>query len=216
MTLHSFGTHNLHDDAGVPTFFADVVLFTEAIPTTIRAKVRARRAQLRARTLGGYTIRVCREQRDLVVAVRRRHYRVTAVHYFPAHGGRAEVSPHRGTFVVETIERATGRRVVFIVEHRINAAFAPWIRGEAAFRTQCWLTHTEVTEAVIRDYLANGWEVRTGGDLNTPRLTAGYHTNLHLDERGTGFDRLASSGDVRQFEVLSRKGSDHPRLRAVA
>lgn len=215
MTLRTFGTHNLHDQAGVPTFFADAVLFTEAIPPTIRAKALAARARMAGR-LSGYTVRTCHYQLDLVVALRRRHYRVTGTKYDLAHPGRAKVTPHRGTFAVETVERATGRQVVFIVEHRINAAFEPWVRGEAVFRTNSWLTHAQLTEQLIREYLANGWEVRTGGDLNTPRLTAGYHTNLHLDERGTGFDRLASSSDVRHFEVLSRKGSDHPRLRAVS
>jgi hypothetical protein len=215
MSLRSFGTHNLHDTAGVPTFFADVVLFTEAVPSSIRAKVRARRARLAGR-LSGYTVRVCKDQRDLVVALRRRHYKVTGVLYFPAHGGRAEVSPHRGTFVVETIERATGRRVVFIVEHRVNAAFEPFIRGEAEWRADRWAKHTAMTEAIIRKYLRDGWAVRAGGDLNTPRLVPGYGLDIDVDERGTGLDRLASSDVIRHFEVLSRKGSDHPRLRAVA
>jgi hypothetical protein len=215
MSLRSFGTHNLHDTAGVPTFFADAVLFTEAIAPTIITKARAKRAVLAAR-LSGYTVRVCRDQRDLVVALRRKHYRVTAVHYFPAHGGRAEVSPHRGTFVVEAIDRATGARVVFIVEHRINAAFRPWIRGEKIYRQNMWHRHTGITERLIRRYLADGWEVRAGGDLNTPAGYNGYMRGLGLDEFGPGFDRLASSSPIRQGEVLSRKRSDHPRLRAVS
>lgn len=215
MSLRSFGTHNLHDTAGVPTFFADAILFTEAIAPTIIAKVRARRAVLTAR-LSGYTVRVCRSQRDLVVALRRKHYRVTAVHYCPAHGGRAQVSPHRGTFVVEAIDRATGHRVVFIVEHRVNAAFEPWVRGERQWRRSMWVKHTKISEQLIQDYLADGWEVRAGGDLNAPKSVVGYHCELGLDERGTGLDRLASSSPLRNFEVLSRKGSDHPRLRAVA
>jgi hypothetical protein len=213
MTLRSFGTHNLHDTAGVPTFFADVVLFTEAVPSTIRAKVRARRARLAGR-LSGYTIRVCKPQRDLVVALRRRHYRVTGTRYVRVHGGRAGVTPHRGTFAVETIERATGRRVVFIVEHRINAAFPPYVRGEEDFRAACWSAHDLVTNDLICDYLADGWEVRAGGDPNTPsRRVLAY--SGQLEEYGSGFDRLGSSSELHG-ETLSRRGSDHPRLRAVS
>lgn len=212
MSLRSFGTHNLHDAAGVPTFFADVVLFTEAVPATIRAQVRARRARLAAR-LGGYTIRVCRPQRDLVVALRRRHYRVTATRYRRVHGGRAGVTPHRGTFAVETIERVTSRRVVFIVEHRINAAFPPYVRGEEDFRATRWTDHDYVTNDWIADYLHDGWEVRAGGDPNTPHGVRAYAGQL--EEYGTGFDRLGSSRELHG-ETLSRRGSDHPRLRAVS
>jgi hypothetical protein len=218
MTLRSFGTHNLHDDAGVPTFFADVVLFTEAIAPTIIDKARARRATLQAR-LSGYTIRVCREQRDLVVALRRRHYKVTGVRYERAHPGRAGVTPHRGTFAVETIERATGDRVVFIVEHRINAAFKPWVRGEKVFRQNMWHRHAGISERMIASYVADAWKVRAGGDLNTPRLVHGYGLSVHqghVVEFGPGLDRLASSDGIRNGEILSRRGSDHPRLRALS
>jgi hypothetical protein len=216
MTLRSFGTHNLHDAAGVPTFFADVVLFTEAVPATIRAKVRARRATLTAR-LSGYTIRVCREQRDLVVALRRRHYRVTGVRYERAHAGRAGVTPHRGTFAVETVERATGRRVVFVVEHRINAAFPPHVRGEGVFRAQRWAWHKALTMTMLEEYFLGGWEVRVGGDTNTPSWVNAWEVHYpEVYESGTGLDRLGSSSPIRHFERLSRKGSDHPRLRALS
>lgn len=213
VTLRSFGTHNLHDDEGVPTLFADVVLFTEAIPPTIRAKVRARRAMLQAR-LTGYTVRVCRQQRDLVVVLRRRHYKVTGVHYELAHKGRPQVTPHRGTFAVETIERATGRRVAFVDWHPINAAWPPFIRGEGDFRRRCWWDHHALTMRMIHRYLEAGWEVRAGGDANTPRDVHPYADMLN--EFGRGLDRLASSSPIRNAEVLSRKGSDHPRLRALS
>lgn len=210
----TLGTHNLHDAAGVPTFFADAVLFTEAVPKSIRAKARAARARARARVLGGYTVRVCKKQRDLVVALKRRQYEVTGVRYHLVHLGRAEVSPHRGIFVVETIERATGRRVVFIVEHRINAAFPPYVRGEGPWRSERWQMHTAAAIHIIDDYLADGWDVRAGGDLNTPHgLVEGYRG--HLNEVGNGLDRLGSSSPLRNFERLGRRGSDHPRIRAV-
>jgi hypothetical protein len=214
MSARTLGAHNLHDSEGVPTFFADAVLYTEAIPGTIRAKARAARARAAARVLGGYTLRVCKEQRDLAVALKRRHYRVHGVRYLRAHRGRAHVTPNRGTFCVETYDRRTGAAVVFIVEHRINAAFPPHIRGEADFRAQCWHLHTDLTLALIEDYLTAGWCVRIGGDLNTPPDVKGYKLNL-VHERGRGLDRLASSGRLNNFEVLSRSGSDHPRIRAV-
>lgn len=226
MTLHSYGTHNLHDAAGVPTFFADVVLFTEAIPATIRGKALAARARLNGR-LSGYTIRVCHEQRDLVIALRRRHYLVTGTQYVRVHPGRAKVTPNRGTFAVETRERATDRRVVFIVEHRINAAFPPYIRGEADFREARWRQHTTATASMIHRYLARGWEVRVGGDTNTPPNVGAYEDLTWAEqrverpahpffERGTGFDRLGSSSPIHAFERLSRQQSDHPRYRAVS
>lgn len=219
MSLHSFGTHNLHDTDGVPTFFADVVLFTEAIPATIRGKARAARARLGGR-LAGYTIRVCPQQRDLVIALRRRHYLVTGTQYVRVHPGRAKVTPNRGTFAVETRERATDRRVVFIVEHRINAAFPPFIRGEADFREARWRQHTTATTSLICRYLARGWEVRVGGDTNTPRNVGAYEDLYELEssfhERGVGLDRLGSSEPMHAFEVLSRAKSDHPRIRAVS
>ena len=216
MTLRSFGTHNLHDHDGVPTFFADVVLFTEAIPASIRGKARAARARLGGR-LSGYTIRVCPQQRDLVVALRRRHYLVTGTSYVPVHQGRAKVTPHRGTYAVETRERATGRRVVFIVEHRINAAFPPFVRGEADFRENRWRQHTTATTSMIHRYLNRGWTVRVGGDTNTPPNVGAYEDITWGDghtffERGNGLDRLGSSTPLHNFERLSHRKSDHPRI----
>jgi hypothetical protein len=213
----TIGTHNLHDQTGVPTFFADVIGFTEAIPVNIRARKRARWAKVKAR-LAGYTIRVCTHQRDLVVALRRRHYKVTATRYHGVHGGVAKVTPHRGTFVVETrrrvgkLRRAKGRREVFLLSHRINAAFPPYIRGEAEFRADCWGRHTATDDSLVADYLARGWVVHLMGDLNTPRGVRG--TDLAF-EVGHGFDRIASSEPLVAVEYLSRMGSDHPRLRAL-
>lgn len=213
----TIGTHNLHDETGIPTFFADAIGFTEAIPSTIRARMRARWANARAR-LAGYTMRVCSHQRDLVMALRRRHYKVTRTRYVPVHGGRAKVTPHRGTFVVETIRRKgrlrrpRGRREVFLLAHRINAAFPPFKRGEAQFRADRWTDHAATDAALARKYRAAGWVVHILGDLNTPRGVKG--TRLP-HEVGHGFDRIGSTVRLRRVQYLSRKGSDHPRLRAT-
>lgn len=217
--MHTIGTHNLHDREGVPTFFADVIGFTEAIASTIRARKRARWANAKAR-LAGYTIRACSHQRDLVMALRRRHYAVTGTRYVRVHDGVAKVTPHRGTFIVETrrrvgkLRRAKGRREVFILSHRINAAFDPWIRGEADFRAEKWAEHTEVDNDLARDYLAAGWVVHAMGDLNTPDGRVDGYPALPY-EAGRGFDRIASSEPLRNVEVLDRMGSDHHRLRAL-
>ena len=214
----TIGTHNLHDRDGIPTFFADVIGFTEAVPARIQARKAARWAKARAR-LVGFLIVVCSHQRDLVMALRRWHYKVTDTRYVPVHGGVAKVTPHRGTFVVETVRRvgklrrAKGRREVFILSHRINAAFPPFIRGEATFRAEKWRDHTEVDESLARKYLAAGWVVHAMGDWNTPRGVDGMLALPY--EAGRGFDRIASSEPLRCVEVLDRKGSDHHRLRAM-
>lgn len=214
---HTIGTHNLHDETGVPTFFARAIGYTEAIPRTIRARKRARWAKAKGR-LRGYTIRVCSHQRDLVMALQRRHYKVLGTSYVRVHGGRAKVTPHRGTFVVRTrrrrgpLRRARGRREVFLLAHRVNAAFPPFKRGEAEDRQGWWTAHERTDHELAEQYRAAGWVVHNLGDLNTPKGVKG--TRLP-HEVGRGFDRIASTVRLRDVEYLSRKGSDHPRLRAT-
>lgn len=215
--MPTIGTHNLHDETGVPTFFADAIGYTEAIPATIRARRRARWAKARA-LLAGYIIVVCSHQRDLVMAFKRRHYKVTARRYHPVHGGVAKVTPHRGTFAVETVRRRgrlrrpMGRREVFLLAHRINAAFPPFKRGEADFRRDRWTEHAHVDADLVDRYRRAGWVVHLLGDLNTPPGVKG--TSLP-HEVGHGYDRLASTQPLRGVQYLSRMGSDHPRLRAT-
>ena len=208
--MPTIGTHNLHDETGTPTFFADAIGFTEAIPERIRARKRTLQA--------AYTIRVCSHQKDLVMALRRRHYKVLGTEYVPVHGGRAKVTPHRGTFVVRTrrrvgrLRRARGRREVFLLAHRINAAHPPFKRGEPAFRVAMWSKHYATDAELVDTYEAAGWVVHLLGDLNTPKGVRGT-TLPH--EVGHGYDRVASTERLRDREYLGRKGSDHPRLRAT-
>lgn len=222
----SWGTHNLHDEEGIPTFFADVVGFIEAIPRTVKAREQARKNKRRAR-LRGYKIMTCQRQRDMVVAVKRYHYKVTGQSYTLVHGGRPEVTPHRGEWAIETIERvgrlrrAKGKKVAFIYGHRINAAFPPHIRGEAPLRAAYWMKHDIISNGMIESYLAAGYEVRTGGDPNTPKTKINgkwirAYSSLPYEVGYGEFDRLGSSERIVKHEVLSRKGSDHKRLRAVA
>lgn len=204
MTGPSIGTHNTHDDAGRVTLFADAIGFCEAIAPKVRERV--------AIAARGYAVRVCRRQRDLVFVARRRVWRILRAYYVPVHEGREEVSPHRGTFVIEARRRATGRREVFLVPHRVNAAFPPYVRGEAVWRADRWEKHRNVDDGLARDYRDRGWEVHAMGDVNTPHGVVGFPALPW--EVGRGFDRLASTVDLVDVEYLGEAGSDHPRLRA--
>lgn len=197
----SVGCHNLHDDTGTPTFFADLLLFTEAIPSLIADKLPRH-----------YRMSVCKQQRDLVVAYNKELFRFLSSEYIPIHDGVPEVTPHRGIYVAYLEHLPTGRLVAVVLEHRINAAFFPFIRGEARFRRANWRKHTSHALELIRDLKKLGVIVVAGGDVNTPRGRRGYRRVLR--EVGKHFDRLASNHKLRNVAVLSRMGSDHPRLYA--
>jgi hypothetical protein len=220
MSSFTWGGHNLHDEAGIPTMFADAVIFTEAIPHTIvddlarqttkqRAARAARHTKLR---LTGHRVIVCREQPDLVLVVRRRLFKIKGRSYTKYVDGIRRVTPNRGTFVVSAEHRPTGQPVAFVGEHRINAAFRPWIRGEREFRQAAWKRHTDGTWNTITRLKDSGYLVPAGGDLNTPHGIPGYP--VWMTERGEGFDRLglAGNGHMGPARLLSRKGSDHPRI----
>jgi len=211
MSGPTIGTHNTHDDAGRVTLFADAIGFCEAIPGNVRGKVAARLSRARAR-LGGYRVRVCRRQRDLVFVCRRSVWRITGTHYVRVHSGRAGVTPHRGTFVVEAVRVATGAPEVFLLPHRINAAFPPYVRGERWFRSDRWAWHQAADEELIAWYRSRGFEVHALGDVNTPEDVTGF-PGLPW-EIGRGFDRIASTIDLGDVAYLGHAGSDHPRLRA--
>jgi hypothetical protein len=195
----TLGTHNLHDETGHPTPFADVILFTEAIHSEVRDEL--------ATT---HDVYVCWQQRDLIIAVSKRleQGRVKR-HYRLVHPGVAKVTPHRGTFWLTL--RLNGQPCAIVVEHRINAAFPPFKRGEPWFRRAMWRRHTRVTLRIIARHRRKFRHVLCGGDVNTPRGVKGY-PGLH--EVGDHYDRLASTRPLRDLVVMSRMGSDHPRLRA--
>lgn len=217
---HTFGGHNLHDDAGVPTFFADVLIFNEAIAHTIRAKAAQRVAHSVGR-LAGFGIQVCGPQPDLVVAWRRRLFHYKGHGYTKYVDGWAKVTPNRGTFVVYLEHRETGQLVAVVAEHRINAAFPPYVRSqgskrETRFRIRSWEAHTAGTLGHVDWLKDSGYVVLAGVDLNVPKDISGYQTHLH--EVGPGvlhFDRLGCSATIGGLEVLSNADSDHPRVRAT-
>lgn len=215
----TFGTHNLHDEAGVPTFFADVVIFTEAIAPTIIAKAKQKAAHAKAR-LAGYSIVVCHQQPDLVIAFRRRLFkRRGPLSYQRKVDGVPKVTPNRGTAWLPLEHRVSGDLFAVEAEHRINAAFRPFIRGEAAFRRDAWHRHTAYSCDLANRLRDSGYVVLPGGDLNTPRHQAGYPGVRGVQELGEHFDRLAVtprwSWCIDRLTQLSRKGSDHPRLRVT-
>lgn len=197
--MTTLGTFNTLDGKGTVVPFADVLLLTEAIPRKVRAELRAT-----------HDVYVCRFQRDLIIAIRKTlSQEKVRPHYRLVHPGLAKVTPHRGTFWLTLL--LEGRPTTILVEHRINAAFPPFKRGERWFRPRMWRKHTRVTLRIIARHRRKRRQVLVGGDVNTPRGVKGY-PGLH--EVGDHFDRLASSRPLRDLQVMSRMGSDHPRLRA--
>ena len=194
-------THNLLDGRAPATDFGDVLLFTEAIPRKVRVELR-----------DSHDVYVCRFQSDLIIAIRKTLAQENVrTHYRLVHPGIAKVTPHRGTFwLTLTLE---GKPAAVLVEHRINAAFPPFKRGERWYRPRMWRLHTRATMRIIERQKRKGRRVLAGGDVNTPHGVKGY-PGLH--EVGDHFDRLASTTRLRSPEVMSRMGSDHPRLKAIA
>lgn len=218
MTAFTVGEHNLHDESGIPSFFADVLLFCEAVPRRIRARRRrmVTRTIARARArLAGTRIVSHRRDRSLAVAFPRDLLAMTSKAYHRAHPGIAEVTPHRGTLVLRCRTRESDRKVALLVEHRINAAFPPYKRGEPLVRMRLWEEHTTMTLRLVDELEAEGYFVIAGGDLNVVRDVLGYQGRLR--EISTSLDRIACSeaGRWSGFERLSPNGSDHHRIRAT-
>lgn len=200
--MTTLGTFNTLDGKGRLTDFADLILVTEGIPKKVRAELKAT-----------HDVYVCRFQRDLAIAVRKTmgQERVRT-HYRLVHPGIAKVTPHRGTFWLTLL--LNGEPTTILVEHRINAAFPPFRRGERFYRPRMWRLHTRVSLRIIERHKRKGRTVYAAGDLNTPRTISGYQGTLH--EVGDHFDRLGSTRPLSDAQVMSRMGSDHNRLRATA
>lgn len=196
------GTHNTLDGRAPATDFGDILLFTEAIPRKVRHELR-----------DSHDIYVCRYQRDLIIAIRKTLARERVrTHYRLVHPGIAKVTPHRGEFwLTLTLE---GRPTAIQVGHWINAAFPPYRRGEGWFRRAMWRRHQRTSLRIIRRHIRKGRRVLAGGDLNAIRGVKGYDGVLH--EVGDHFDRLASTTRLTDPQVMSRMGSDHNRLKAIA
>lgn len=203
--LITFGTWNTLDGkADESTFTKDVIIFTEAMPAEVR------------RELGKtHAIYVCQDQKDLVLAVHRRlKPRMREQDYRKAHGGIPKVTPKRGSWRTLIELTAIDRWLDGVWDHRINAAFPPFIRGERIIRSRFWKKHTRITKDMLREAkaLANEFTlVAYGGDPNTPeRVTAVGNVLAH--EEGTGKDRIAANRPIKDFTVGPKNGSDHHRI----
>lgn len=197
------GTHNLLDGVGRATPFADLILFTEAVPYAVRQDIGDTHA-----------VRSCPQQRDLTIAWNLDlDVQEIGDFYHLAHNGRAEVTPHRGTWV--QLLKIEGERIKVPVTHRINAAHPPYIRGEAAFRRRNWQHHKRIDTGIVRRAIDTDWHVIAGGDYNTPPHVLAFPLRLGLAEEKRGLDRIATTGRIvpGSVDVLSHAGSDHPRLR---
>lgn len=197
--------HNLRDEAGTPTFIGSIMFFTEAEPDRVR--------ELLPR---GWDMAVCAEQRDLVIAWDMAVFTPRArrpISYRRKVKGEAKVSPNRGTFVLKG-HLSSGRKAALVVSHRINAAFPPFKRGEAKFRSRAWERHTAYDVRLVKRLKRFGWVVLAGGDLNTPKHVSGWRGSLN--EVSTSLDRLGSSEPLSDFRRYSRAGSDHHRIAATA
>jgi hypothetical protein len=193
--MTTLGTHNLLDGRAPATDFGDILFFTEAT-----GKARVQLAET-------HSVHVCPQQRDLAIAVK--GHLTLKSHYAKALFGAKKVSPHRGTFWL-TNDYA---KVALLVEHRVNAAFPPYKRGEALFRKLAWWSHTRLTLKIIRRLKKKGYTIYAGGDLNTPVGVSGYKGVLN--EVGRKYDRLGSTRELTDAKRLSRLGSDHFRLQAT-
>lgn len=213
----TIGTHNTHHERGRVTLFADAVGYTEADADNVRERVAAALSRASAR-LAGYGVRVCRGKKSLVFVARRNTWKITRTRWVPVHEGVPGVTPDRGTFVIETrrrvgrLRRATGRREVFLVCHRINSAFPPFRDGEGKFRAARWADHLATDNHLVRQYKGQGWAVHAMGDPNTPRGVIAFPALPW--EIGIGLDRIASTEDLGEVTYLGHADSDHPRLRA--
>lgn len=207
MTKHvTIGTHNLHDTTGTATPFASVIGFTEAIPSRVKEQLDHL----------GYEFVSPKRQPDLVIAYDPDVVKLRSEPlYVRITEGIKRVTPNRGIFKVAFELVETGSPVDVYLEHRINAAFPPFIRGEAKFRQRQWRKQTKRALRMIRKSIKRGRLVIAFGDLNTPHGITGYQGVLK--EFGGHFDRIGVHGFAAWgVELLSKVGSDHNRLRITA
>lgn len=215
MTHLTVGAHNLHDEHGVPTFFADVVFYSEALPYLIRRRRRELIHEYARGRAQGYRVKATPRNRSLAIAINTTLLNPVSTEYHRAHRGIAKMTPSRGTLVVKCRTVDTDRKVAAVGEHRINAAFPPYVRGEDIKRQKFWGEHTAMTLQLVDVLESEGYFVISGGDLNTPHNVSGYEGRLR--EQGHGLDRLGCSegGRWSDFTRLNPVGSDHHRIKAA-
>lgn len=201
--IKTAGTHNLLDGAAQALAFADVCIWTEAT-----------KAIWKDRVANKHRIYGVVRQRDLKISIdesiaaqiegkARRHYRLV-------HLGIALVTPHRGIFWITFV--LNGRKTAIIAEHRINAWYPPYRRGEKWYRSTRWQKHTKRSNRIQERLIAQGYDIYAGGDPNAPEGVEAYPLLHETDE--AHLDRVASTRRIKEWRSLRKGGSDHHRLLA--
>jgi hypothetical protein len=196
----TIGTHNLLDGEAEAMPFAQVIMFTEAPPNIYSDPVNKT-----------HTLYRSRKQRDLVIAIRDNlvwSMNDVKLHYRLVHIGIIKVTPHRGIFwITFTYE---GKKYAIICEHRINAWFPPFKRGEAKLRNRWWHKHTHMSNKIQKRLLDKGYIIIAGGDPNAPE---GVNAYPFLNETvEMHFDRVACSKPIYNSQELDKGGSDHHKV----
>lgn len=212
----TFGLHNLYDEHGDPTAFADVIAWTEAIPRTVRQRLGLQRPP--AKDYRTYAPReipgVALSWKDNIIEIQDKGFRI-------AHPGSSKTpkTPQRGTVWVDGVHILTRIPFRFIAGHRINNAFFQMDgkpdRGGNPERRRLWAHHQAMDAKLTGVAEAAHRVVVIGEDGNKPE----GEVFLGLAETQHGYDRIGWSKDHRirlqDVETLSREGSDHPRKRAT-
>lgn len=113
-------------------------------------------------------------------------------------------------------------REIYAITHMTNAAWGLTIRRGRALRRRLWLTQERKIRETIAPYVANGWTVYIGGDMNTGRYrnTVNFHDKQKVMERRGLMWLLVVTGQGAKTAVTARKvvGSvftDHPFICAT-
>lgn len=217
MTTATFGCHNLHDGGAKPTWFADILGFTECdAPAVSDAAVKSGRDDFHT------------QNRTIALVTPKGWFKNPVVEWHRAHDGDSDVpTPARGDLVVYDVE---DRSVpACIVSHRINRNWSertqrPRLRGWWR-RRRLWWKHRRSTQAIIRDLKSRGYLVVAMGDMNArpgkdrdgKPLYRAFSRKL-MREVGTRLDRIAATPPIAftSVDYLGDADSDHPRLRATA
>lgn len=162
--------HNAHDQAAAvaeATQRADVVLWSEAKPVKVPGWSFAR---------GG---------KGVMIGWKSHLLGGVEVEWHQAHGGRAGVTPARGTLVT-TGTLSDGSKVALVNAHRINGTGWKGNRRRAfwRWRRNRWLEHHDQDKRLVARLVADGYTVIFGGDLNRTDPPPIHHRAVPLRAGG--------------------------------
>ena len=113
-------------------------------------------------------------------------------------------------------------REIYAITHMTNAAWGRTIRRGRALRRRLWLAQERKIRETLAPYVAKGWTIYIGGDMNTGRYrnSVNFHKNQRVMERRGLMWLLVIPGQGAKTLVTARKvvGSvftDHPFIRAT-